>query len=208
MTNFFRTTYNPETTFITGYYADDGHFPNIIIYEDSKLLTHAEGNTQPYIEVLESDRMLDKQMCVIDGVYQEYTKPEAELLSQAKLDKIAQIKINRDNWMYQPVEYSGNTYFATKIAGDNLTAAARSPRNIGIGSVQWMTAENSIVELEINEMEDIINLIEDQRRYSYFQEALLSAEINAIEIIENEDPEIAVTYEQAIEALNNIDITF
>ena len=123
-------------------------------------------------------------------------------LSQAKLDKIAQVRVNRDSWMYQPVTYATRPYTATKIAGDNLVSAARSPRNIAIGFVNWMTDDGMAIELLISEMEDIINLIEDQRSYSYFHEATLVSEINAIEII----PE--VTYEQAIIALNNINITF
>ena len=123
-------------------------------------------------------------------------------LSQAKLDKIAQVLVNRNNWMYQPVTYATRPYAATKIAGDNLVAAARSPRNITIGFVNWRTNNSMTIELLISEMEDIINLIEDQRSYSYFHEATLVDEINAIEIT----PE--VTYEEAMKALNKIDITF
>ena len=123
-------------------------------------------------------------------------------LAEAKINKIAQVRVNRDSWMYQPVIYETRPYTATKIAGDNLVSAARSPRNIAIGFVNWMTDDGMAIELLISEMEDIINLIEDQRSYSYFHEATLVSEINAIEIT----PE--VTYEQAMEALNNIDITF
>ena len=123
-------------------------------------------------------------------------------LEQAKLDKIAQVLINRNDWMYQPVTYANRPYTATLIAGNNLIAAARSPRNIAIGSVNWMTDNGMAIELLIAEMEDIINLIENQRSYSYFHEATLYQQINAIEITPK------VTYDQAMEALNNIDITF
>jgi hypothetical protein len=141
-------------------------------------------------------------------------------LSQAKLDKITQVLVNRNNWMYQTVTYATRPYTATKIAGDNLTQAARSPRNIAIGLVNWMTDTWMTIELLISEMEDIINLIEDQRSYSYFHEATLVGEINAIEIIpevtydqamqtlNNIEVTSGVTYDQAMEALNNIDITF
>jgi hypothetical protein len=128
--------------------------------------------------------------------YREVTDEEQDsyLLQEAKDNKIAKILINRNNWMHQPVTYkidSKDTEFkATQIAGLNLIAAARSPRNISTGTINWLDNNDNPILLTIAQAEVIIDLIEDQRSYSYFRQATLNKEIescNSISEIEQID---------------------
>lgn len=119
---------------------------------------------------------------------------DSDLLQEAKDNKIAKILINRNNWMHQPVTYkidSKDTEFkATQIAGLNLIAAARSPRNMSTGTINWLDNNDNPILLTIAQAEGIIDLIEDQRSYSYFRQATLNKEIescNSISEIEQID---------------------
>ena len=163
-------------------------------------------------------------------------------LSQAKLDKIAQLKKNRDianiapmvshqakEMIFDEVEddfivTNNNVYFKFKLDPTGFSQTESTTICIAVimtGAVNpayYLRYSCEIIEGEnlrkgyvaitpqvagsimthgsnrITENTSICNDIESQ--------------INAIEIIENEDPEIAVTYEEALEALNKIDITF
>lgn len=126
----------------------------------------------------------------------EATQEQAEAyeLQEAKDNTIAKILKNRNNWMYQPVTYkidSKDTEFkATQIAGLNLIAAARSPRNMSTGTINWLDNNDNPILLTIAQAEGIIDLIEDQRSYSYFRQATLNKEIescNSISEIEQID---------------------
>lgn len=126
----------------------------------------------------------------------EATQEQAEAyeLQEAKDNTIAKILKNRNNWMYQFVTYkidSKDTEFkATQIASLNLIAAARSPRNMSTGTINWLDNNDNPILLTIAQAEGIIDLIEDQRSYSYFRQATLNKEIescNSISEIEQID---------------------
>lgn len=72
-----KVNYDLETTLVKGYY------PNSINYASIP---------EPFIEITEKQHQeaLGKQMCVIDGIIQEYIIPDNILLKQAKKEKIAQ----------------------------------------------------------------------------------------------------------------------
>lgn len=70
-----KVNYDTETTLIKGYYPDSINYASI---------------PKPFIEIEDNEQVLDKQMCVIDGVYQEYKIPDSILLEQEKIIKIAQ----------------------------------------------------------------------------------------------------------------------
>jgi hypothetical protein len=69
--------YNPQTTLVLGYYPDSINYDSI---------------PEPFIEIEDAAQILNKQMCVIGGVYQEYIMPDSVLLSQTKQAKISQLK--------------------------------------------------------------------------------------------------------------------
>jgi hypothetical protein len=72
-----KVNYDTKTTLVKGYY------PDIINYA---LIP------EPYIEITEGQHeiALGKQMCVVDGIFQEYIIPNNILLEQGKQIKTAQ----------------------------------------------------------------------------------------------------------------------
>jgi len=106
---------------------------------------------------------------------------DAADLQKAKDSKTAQVLVNRNKWMYQPVFYVVDSvereFKATEIAGLNLIAVARSPRNIIAGTINWLDIVDAPILLTIDQAEGIIDIIEDQRSYSYFRQVTLDTEI-------------------------------
>jgi hypothetical protein len=72
-----KVNYDPQTSLVKGYYPDSIEYSSI---------------PEPFVEIDESDQILNKQMCVIDGVYQEYVEPESVLLERARREKLAQCR--------------------------------------------------------------------------------------------------------------------
>ena len=74
-----KVNYDTETTLVKGYYPDVINYASI---------------PEPYIEISDEKHQeaLKKQMCVVNGVYQEYVKPLDVQLQEAKASKIAQCK--------------------------------------------------------------------------------------------------------------------
>jgi len=70
-----KVNYDTETTLVKGYYPDSINYALI---------------PEPFIEIEDSAQDNLKQMCVIDGVYQEYITPDSILLEQGKQTKTAQ----------------------------------------------------------------------------------------------------------------------
>jgi hypothetical protein len=70
-----KVNYDIKTTLVKGYY------PDIINYASIP---------EPYIEITEEQHQiaLGKQMCVVDGIFQEYIIPNNILLEQQKIIKI------------------------------------------------------------------------------------------------------------------------
>lgn len=163
----------------------------------------------PYIEIGEEDQVHGKTMCVIDGVYQEFVKPDAELLQDAKDSKIAQIEINCKEFIYLPVSYNGSTFINSEIASTNLQGAytfAEEP-------IEWLDIEGNTVILTKLQMKDLANLMITHRSSSYFQERDLKILVAACVPIEEVIVDGVVTIEgktlqQCIDEINNLDITF
>ena len=90
--------YDPKTTYVCGCY-DSEQYKSIDI--EAKTITTKEGATCPFVEITKEEQELipQKQMCVIDGVCQEYQPPaltEAELIKEAIEAKEAEINAQRD----------------------------------------------------------------------------------------------------------------
>lgn len=86
-----KVKYNSETTLEEGYFPDNVNYPNNDIDTVNKTI-----DGQPYIEIEADQQIISKQMCVVDGVYQEFIPTPEVQLQEAKNSKIAQMKINRD----------------------------------------------------------------------------------------------------------------
>jgi len=72
-----KVNYDIKTTLVKGYYPDSIGYSSI---------------PEPFIEISDKQHQegLGKQMCVIDGIYQEYVTPDSVLLEQGKQIKTAQ----------------------------------------------------------------------------------------------------------------------
>lgn len=82
-----KVNYDPQTTLVKGYYPDSVNYSSI---------------PEPFIEIENNQQINDRQMCVIDGVYQEYVKPLAQQLEEARNDKKAQCKayLKETDWHF------------------------------------------------------------------------------------------------------------
>lgn len=70
-----KVNYDITTTKVKGYYPDSINYASI---------------PEPFIEIEDSAQDNLKQMCVVNGVYQEYVTPDSVLLEQGKQTKTAQ----------------------------------------------------------------------------------------------------------------------
>jgi len=82
-----KTNYDKKTTLVKGYYPDTINYSSI---------------PNPYIEISDEEHQaaLGKQMCVIDGILQEYVIPDNVLLEQGKISKTIQCQtyLNQTDW--------------------------------------------------------------------------------------------------------------
>ena len=91
-----KVNYNTETTLVKGYYPDAINYASI---------------PEPYMEISDEKHQeaLGKQMCVVNGVYQEYVKPLDVQLQEAKTSKIAQCKAYLISTDWQVIRLSDPT---------------------------------------------------------------------------------------------------
>lgn len=91
-----KVNYDTETTLVKGYYPDAINYASI---------------PEPYIEISDEKHQeaLGKQMCVVDGVFQQYVKPINVQLEEAKALKIAQCKAYLISTDWQVIRLSDPT---------------------------------------------------------------------------------------------------
>lgn len=80
--------FDKESGKIKGYYPDSINYASI---------------PEPYIEIEDNAQVLDKQMCVVNKVYQEYVKPFDFQLEEAKALKFSELKKTRDLENIKPI---------------------------------------------------------------------------------------------------------
>lgn len=100
-----KVNFNPETTLVQGYYPDSINYASI---------------PEPFIEITQEQHQasFDKQMCVVNGVFQEYVTPDSILLEQGKIMKIGQC-----------LQYLSDTDWYV-IRMSDLSNASEIPQNI------------------------------------------------------------------------------
>lgn len=91
-----KVNYDTETTLVKGYYPDAINYASI---------------PEPYIEISDEKHQeaLGKQMCVVDGVFQQYVKPINVQLQEAKALKITQCKAYLISTDWQVIRLSDPT---------------------------------------------------------------------------------------------------
>jgi hypothetical protein len=140
--------YDPETTYVCGCY-DFEQYKSIDIA--AKTITTKEGSTFPFIEITREEQELipQKQMCVSDGVYQEYQPPkltEEELIQEAKEAKKAEINAQRDANINKPIFHSqqGKDHYLKRSIASELSWLYAGNQET---DSEWITEDNQIITI-------------------------------------------------------------
>jgi hypothetical protein len=96
-------------------------------------------------------------------------------LQEAKNTKLIQIKANRKQSTYLPVEYNGSTFTNSEVAGNNLQAADKYSEE----PINWLDIDGNPVILSKIDIGNIVRLMMNTRSLGYFKEAQLKASIKA-----------------------------
>lgn len=178
--------YNSETGIVLGNFNKGETYFGNVIDEVTKTI-----DGHPYIEIDESAQVLDKEMCVMDGVYQEHVTPDDVLLVQSKQAKKAQLKANRTREMeietpksssLQVYEINGIARtFKIKISDIAIlnSRIIRLQNAVAGTTAQWTDADGNRLDLTLEQFKSLSNHLDvrDQTLYTLYVEKL--AEINA-----------------------------
>lgn len=147
-----KVNYNPQTTLVTGYYPDAISYSSI---------------PEPYIEISEEQHELafnGKQMCVINNIFQEYIPPYEKLLRDAKESKKKRINALRNSYMAQDVLANVNSYpyYFQRDIQSNLAWINNIEGNERYIVTNWITSDNSIVNITTKELLEICKQIRER----------------------------------------------
>lgn len=187
-----KVNYDTETTLVKGYYPDSIKYASI---------------PDPFIEIEDSEQDNSKQMCVVNGVYQEFQRPLEELLQEAKTSKLAQLNQSRKDFCLMPIEYQGNTYATTLNGWAAITRLENRLATLSSTADYPNYPQGVNVTLTKADFTNIGDLIQVREMESRNRRKLILDQIKAINIDEQyfdeNDQEIT-----ALEALNAINIDF
>lgn len=132
-----KVNYDIETTLVKGNYPDSFNYDSI---------------PEPFIEIEDAAQILNKQMCVIGGVYQEYIMPDSALLSQAKQAKISQLKKEKSRLLLGSQTYTitvGDISCSFALSNADLPnlIARQSSLNSFSETSGWNDINNNRIEL-------------------------------------------------------------
>ena len=170
-----RIKYNSSTGQILGNYPSNINYPSITIDKDSKTITDQSG-TFPYIEITKEqhEEGMGKNMVVVNGNYQEYVKTSAELLQEAKDNKIVEIQTAKETDLYLNVSYNNKDFISSEKAVSNMTGAIILNQD----SYNWLDVNGNPNIMTVNDLRNLIGIIATQRRLIYNKEALKIKAVN------------------------------
>lgn len=152
--------YSQETSKIIGYYLPEFTTP------------------EPYIEIEDDEQNLDKEMCIVGGVYKEYVKPIAQQLQEAQDAKLIQLSSNRSSYCLEPIEYQGNTY-ATTLEGKQAIAFLANGLPTPETVAGYPTSpEDIVIDLTKSDFQAIATLIQTREMESREIRRAKTIEIN------------------------------
>jgi len=125
-----KVNYDLQTTLVKGYYPDSINYNSI---------------PEPFIEIEDSEQDNSKQMCVINGVYQEYIKPLDIQLQETKNKKLADLSKFYDSkecWIY--TLFSNLTKKYASLTRDADFFAKLLP-SCGGRTIQFLDDKNKVV---------------------------------------------------------------
>ena len=122
-----------------------GYYPNSFDYASIP---------EPFIEITEEEHQegLSKNMCIINGLYKEYIKPDDILLQEAKAEKISKVKAERNRLVSGAQTYTITVdgiscSFALSNADLPNLIARQSCLNSVSETVAWNDIDNNRIEL-------------------------------------------------------------
>jgi hypothetical protein len=164
-----KVNYDPKTTLVKGYYPDSINYNSI---------------PKPFIEIEENEQDNSKQMCVIDGIYQEYVKPIEQQFQEAKTSKIYETKNACESFRTTPLTVDNKIYKAT----DNAKLKFWSLVNGSLVSdfpIIWLEADDvSFVSLSKVQATALYDAFEAQDRSAYQQRKNYLDQINSCTTLE------------------------
>jgi esterase/lipase superfamily enzyme len=175
-----KVNYDIETTLVKGYY------PDIINYASIP---------DPYIAITEEQHQiaLGKQMCVVDGIFQEYIIPNNILLEQLKKEKKNELKFNRQTFQYSNFVFEENIYKGSESAQNKLVNKIQVILQSGNTFFSWNDAFDEVVVLELNKAKQLLAKIIEREDFAYAKYVEKLKEIEAC---------------ATLKELNNININF
>ena len=177
-----KVKYNPETTLVNGYFPANINYPSITIDDVNKTITDQSG-ILPYIEITKEqhEEGMGKNMVVVNGNYQEYVKTSAELLQNAKDNKIAEIQTAKEIDLYLNVGYNNKDFISSEKAVSNMTGAIILNQD----SYNWLDANGNPNIMTVNDLKGLVGIIATQRSLIYNKEALKIKAVNDAQTIED-----------------------
>jgi len=177
-----KVKYNPETTLVNGYFPANINYPSITIDDVNKTITDQSG-IFPYIEITKEqhEEGMGKNMVVVNGNYQEYVKTSAELLQNAKDNKIAEIQTAKEIDLYLNVSYNNKDFISSEKAVSNMTGAIILDQD----SYNWLDVNGNPNIMTVNDLRNLIGIIATQRSLIYNKEALKIKAVNDAQTIED-----------------------
>jgi len=177
-----KVKYNPETTLVNGYFPANINYPSITIDDVNKTITDQSG-IFPYIEITKEqhEEGMGKNMVVVNGNYQEYVKTSAELLQNAKNNKIAEIQTAKEIDLYLNVSYNNKDFISSEKAVSNMTGAIILNQD----SYNWLDANGNPNIMTVNDLKGLVGIIATQRSLIYNKEALKIKAVNDAQTIED-----------------------
>ena len=139
-------------------------------------------NTQTNeIKTFEVDNYLQLSKNIRDQ-YIEATQEEidAELLQEAKNTKLQKIEEIKQNSLYAPMSYNGNTFFTSEKANSNILGAILLDQ----ASYNWRDTSGALVILSVADLKNLAALIAAQRGAVYNNEACKIIEVHNATTIE------------------------
>jgi hypothetical protein len=169
-----RVKYNPITSLVEGY------FPKNISYNKNKINKKTKTiDGSPYIEITNEEHQsnLSKIMCVIDGIYQEYIKAEAELLTEARNLKYREVEQLRKSLQFKFVSYQGSDFSASQMARQNMLSIlnANEPSN---SKYYWQDETGKAQSFTLDNFKEILKNISTRDSKLYYIEAQINTEIS------------------------------
>lgn len=156
--------YDIQTTLVKGYYPDSINYASI---------------PEPFVEIENDAQVLDKQMCVVNGVYQEYIEPVDVQLQRAKTSKISEIKSKRDTFLSSNITTSTGTYKATQTAKTMFWSKINGATTADY-PISWRLADDiTWVQLTKDQANALYIAFEAQETSGYTQETNFINQVNA-----------------------------